>query len=99
MHNSFSVRIAFGMLKDSFRWILEIVQDDLARKREGDNPVDLLPIQKLCIYTLKYISSALGPPAKAALHFTKKGAVSARVMVRQNTFLQNNESNRSSLAT
>jgi hypothetical protein len=40
------------MLKDSFRWILKIVQDDLARKREGDNPVDLLPMQKLFIYTL-----------------------------------------------
>jgi hypothetical protein len=45
-----SVRIVFGMSKDSFRRILEIIQDDLAGEREEDNPVDLLPIHKFSIF-------------------------------------------------
>jgi hypothetical protein len=39
------------MSRDSFRRILEVIQDDLAGEREdSDNPVDLLPIHKLCIF-------------------------------------------------
>jgi hypothetical protein len=37
------------MSKDSFRRILDLIQDDLAGKRDN-NPVDLLPIHKFSIF-------------------------------------------------
>jgi hypothetical protein len=37
------------MSKDSFRRILDLIQDDLAGERDN-NTVDLLPINKLCIF-------------------------------------------------
>jgi hypothetical protein len=37
------------MSRDSFRRILDLIQEDLAGERDN-NPVDLLPIHKLCIF-------------------------------------------------
>jgi hypothetical protein len=42
-------RIVFGMSKEGFRRILDMVQEQLAGERD-DNPVDLLPIHKLAIF-------------------------------------------------